>query len=365
MRVGSLRIVLWWTLLFAYGAPASAQSIWYVNGSCGDDSWTGGSPACIPPIGPKRTIRAAMDAALTGDEVILADGVYRGNGNKWLSFPGQYFTVRSENGPASCIIDLEDSGLAFFLVADETPQAVVQGLTIENGRNSDGGAFFIHHASQVVIRDCVLRNNLSTSSGGAIHCDTNASPTILDCAIVGNTAIGWGGGLAFFTGGGTPRILGCLVAGNSAGFEGGGFFYSGFGGGPEVVNTTIADNSTGGQVGGIFVDAGNTVLIANSVLWHNDGAPLGGPGSPLATSSNVEGGWPGLGNIDADPLFFAGFYRLGHGSPSIDAGDNGSVPSELLLDLAGRRRILDGDHDGLAVVDQGAFEFFVPRVLRR
>lgn len=179
MSAGSLRVGLGWTLFFVQGVVASAQSNWYVDGSCGDDSWSGQSPVCIPPDGPKRTIQAAMSEALTGDEVILADGVYRGAGNKWLSFPGQYFTVRSENGPASCIIDLEDSGLAFFLVTDETPQAVVQGLTIENGRSGEGGAFFIHHASQVVIRDCVLRNNFSTSSGGAIHCDTNASPTIL------------------------------------------------------------------------------------------------------------------------------------------------------------------------------------------
>lgn len=100
----------------------------------------------------------------------------------------------------------------------------------------------------------------------------------------------------------------------------------------------------------------------NSVLWRNDG--VGGSGSPLATFSNVEGGWPGQGNIDDDPLFGAGTYRLGRGSPSIDAGDNGSVPAELLLDLAGRPRILDGDHDGFALVDQGAFEF-VARVLRR
>jgi hypothetical protein len=40
------------------------------------------------------------------------------------------------------------------------------------------------------------------------------------------------------------------------------------------------------------------------------------------------------------------------------------VPGELLLDLAVRTRILDGDHDGFAVVEQGASEF-VSRLRRR
>jgi predicted outer membrane repeat protein len=357
MRIRALLTFVGWTLLSAHGLVPSAQSTWYVNPDCGDDAWTGVDPACLAPDGPKRTIAAAMTIAETGDEVILADGTYRGSGNKWLSFPGRYFTVRSANGPASCIIDLESSGLAFFLVTDETPQAVVQGLTIQNGSSGEGGAFFIHHESQVVIRDCVLRDNFCSSSGGAIHCDTNASPTILNCAIVGNTALGAGGGMACFTGGSSPRVLGCLVAGNSAGLDGGGLYFGGFGDAPQVVNSTIADNTSSAAIGGVFVNASSGVTLANSILWGNSGAAIGGPGSPLVSFSDVQGGWPGAGNIDADPRFRAGSYRLLRLSPSIEAGDNAALPVELVRDLDGGPRVSDADLDGLALVDQGAYEF--------
>lgn len=63
------------------------------------------------------------------------------------------------------------------------------------------------------------------------------------------------------------------------------------------------------------------------------------------------------GNISSDPLFgdpAAGDFRLQATSPAIDAGDpNAPVPSP---DLAGTPRVLDGDGDGLPVVDMGALE---------
>ena len=71
------------------------------------------------------TIQDAMNAADTGDTVLVADGVYTGLGNCGLYFPGApftVFTVRSENGPENCIIDCQGAGTAFFFVADERCQ---------------------------------------------------------------------------------------------------------------------------------------------------------------------------------------------------------------------------------------------------
>jgi hypothetical protein len=345
-----------WLVGAGFAGASSAQSTWYVNGSCGDDSWSASSPVCLAPDGPKRTIQAAMDVAATGDLVLVADGIYRGPGNKWLSFPGRSFALRSQNGPASCVIDLENSGLAFFLVADESPEAVIQGFTIQNGNSGNGGAFFIHHASEVVVSRCIVRDNFCSSAGGAVHCDTNASPTFVDCAFLGNESTGPGGALAFLTGGSSPRILGCLIAGNTAAGEGGGIFFGGFGDSPALVNSTVADNATGGLAGGIFVNSASGVSIVNSIVWGNGGGALVAPGAPAVSHSDIQGGWPGLGNLDADPLFRGG-YRLTHGSPCIDSGNDAALPDELALDLAGRPRRLDGDADGVATVDMGALEF--------
>ena len=67
------------------------------------------------------------------------------------------------------------------------------------------------------------------------------------------------------------------------------------------------------------------------------------------------------GNISADPLFahnafgdVLGDYRLRMDSPAIDAGDN-AAPQIPAADLDGRLRIADGNHDGDARVDIGAY----------
>jgi hypothetical protein len=108
-------------------------------------------------------------------------------------------------------------------------------------------------------------------------------------------------------------------------------------------------------------------------------------GPSTVTYSCVQGGLSGTGNIDVDPLFVDpngadgiigtedDNLRLSAGSPCIDAGDN-SVVDANSTDLDGNSRILDGDGDGEAIVDMGAYEFvglieadvhIVPRVISR
>ena len=67
---------------------------------------------------------------------------------------------------------------------------------------------------------------------------------------------------------------------------------------------------------------------------------------------NIEGGWPGPGNIDLDPMFadpMNGDFRLTKDSPCIDAGTN--LPNLSATDLDGNPRIIGG------TVDMGPFEF--------
>src|SRR5262249_26782159 len=86
------------------------------------------------------TIQAAIDACNDGDEVIVADGTYTGAGNKDLTLHGHPITVRSQNGPASSIIDCQGSGRGFDF-NNESPQSVVRGFTVRNGNGAgvDGG----------------------------------------------------------------------------------------------------------------------------------------------------------------------------------------------------------------------------------
>jgi len=88
-------------------------------------------------------------------------------------------------------------------------------------------------------------------------------------------------------------------------------------------------------------------------------------GTTTVTYSDVQGGFPGTGNIDGDPLFVDpdnGDLRLQAGSPCIDAGDNTAVTEGITTDLDGNPRFLDvpetpdTGNGTLPIVDMGAYE---------
>jgi hypothetical protein len=96
----------------------------------------------------------------------------------------------------------------------------------------------------------------------------------------------------------------------------------------------------------------------NTILWNNTAST--GPqiqldsGSPTVTYCNVQGGWPGLGNISSDPNFVDaanGDYHIHYNSQCRDAGNN-AAPNIETEDNEGDPRIAYG------TVDMGADEFY-------
>jgi hypothetical protein len=127
----------------------------------------------------------------------------------------------------------------------------------------------------------------------------------------------------------------------------------------DITNCTIVGNITqDGSSGGIAHGG----AVTNCIIRGNTGAQFYNSDMAFVQYSNVEGGWPGAGNIDADPLFVdaaAGNLRLAMASPCIDAGHSAHA-SGIGADLDGNPRIVDGDGDGSARVDIGAFEHQPP-----
>jgi len=102
---------------------------------------------------------------------------------------------------------------------------------------------------------------------------------------------------------------------------------------PEILFCTISENSAEKRGGGIY-SRESSLSITNSILWGNS-APESPEiyvylGSPAVTYSDIQGGWPGEGNIDSDPLFAGeGDYHITTGSPCIDAGIDTGVHSDI------------------------------------
>ena len=120
----------------------------------------------------------------------------------------------------------------------------------------------------------------------------------------------------------------------------------------------IVGNTASAQGSGIYCYSSSSPTLINCILL-NEGNELGGEDTCLVNYCCVEGGRPGEGNIDEDPMFIDpenGDYHLQLGSPCIDNGKNDAIEG-IYLDYDGKVRIWDGDEISGAIVDMGVYEF--------
>jgi hypothetical protein len=345
------------------------STTYYVNGTTGNDTWDGLAEVWDGMHGPKKTIQAGVIAASSLDTIIVADGTYRGYGNRDIDFFEKSLALISENGPESCIIDCEGSETSkhrgFYLYRwSEGFNAVIEGFTIKNGyvsgNEKNGGAIYSEWG-RITVRNCIIVGNTADCGGGVFSI---AQLLIENCIVTGNSSQGYraGGGGVFMSGG---SIRGSVFTGNKSESEGGGISsgsgleeavvdscvisgnFAGWGGGIYVgsiegcynrvsmSNLIVSGNRDYNYSGGIVSEAINTSLDSN-IICHNYCSGIGGggvmwsasiaynnilygnhpnqmavfpwAGDPELYNCDIEGSWigPGEGNIDEDPMFVGG-----------------------------------------------------------
>ena len=256
---------------------------------------------------------------------------------------------------------------------------------------SMGGGIY-RSLAELTLTDCRIIRNSAYYYGGAVANESGPGFTLINCTLSDNYAHWWGGAV-YNDFSGVLRMVRCIVAGNVSRYYGGAM-YSNAQSRLELSNCLVEGNAVldpeWSRGGALYSDAASstfehcTVLgnraatggalafdsfeteqpsrfeAANSIfwdgvdpIWNNDQSDVN------MVYCDVLGGWPGRGNIDADPCFVAtgywddngtsadpsddiwlsGQHQLSDTSPCVDVGDPNHQPDPHAVDLAGSPRL--------------------------
>ena len=236
------------------------------------------------------------------------------------------------------------------------PRIINNTIALNEAEWFGGGISCYNGASPFILNNAINRNKAVMRYGGGIYCYNDASPTMENNTIEWNVA-GWhGGGIACGESSVESIIKSNIIRKNEAGRNGGGIYCEStsqfitnnviiknrsidYGGGIYIHNSnltiessTFSGNSAGSGGGGIYA-GGSSTLLRNSILWDDTPEEIHGETgeTPVVRYCDIQGGYAGEGNIDADPIFARGplgNYYLSQieagqheDSPCVDAGD--------------------------------------------
>jgi hypothetical protein len=369
-----------WTLLLSAQAATRYVNVNNLTPVSPYTNWTSAA----------TNIQDAVDAASTGDLILVTNGAYQTGGRVIYGSMtnrvavNKSVTVSSVNGPGVTTIKGYQvpgttNGDAAIRCVYLAYSAKLLGFTLTNGatrvsgdyQEYTGGGVFCNGGGSVV-SNCIITGNSADGGGGAIygtlkncilagnHANSGGGgaylSTLTNCTLMGNAGSSFGGGVIDCT------LNNCTLTGNSADSGGGAC-------GGTLNNCTLTGNLAFTYGGGTYQGSlNNCTLTSNSAVVSGGGAA----GSKMTncivyyniaqgSQSNYYGGTLnycstiplpiGIGNITNAPLFVnqaGGNLHLQSGSPCINAGLNSAAPGSV--DLDGNPRIVGG------IVDMGAYE---------
>jgi hypothetical protein len=224
-----------------------------------------------------------------------------------------------------CLLDGNFTGAAGGGVAIMRSDPILRRVTVlrNAARDAGGAGFIIVDESRPTLEDVSVMWNFSDNGcGGGIYIN-DSEGTYRNLIVLHNTAGMWGGGIHIP--GSRLTIERVLIAFNFA--ESGGGAITSFGGTRlGLRNVTMYGNIS--QDGWGLQSRESEVAFVNCIYWGNQPTEMHGDGI-TATYSDIQDGFNGEGNIDAEPLFVDpddDDFHLSPDSPCIDAGDPDSDP---------------------------------------
>jgi large repetitive protein len=344
---------------------------------------TSGAGACY--IGTPGNLSISGSHIQNNSTSGTAGGVYFiGGGASNLSIQNSDFTDNTSIGPGGGLYATHGGTLTLTNVAvtgnigAAAPggglytaghgAATISGCRIEENTltSGPGGGWYDSAAGAVTITNTSISRNATHNGvpGGGYYAALPGGLTMIGCTVADNEASGPGadGGGLLYSSGIVANVTNSTFSGNSAGHWGGGVLAAG----PMTfTNCTLADNSALAGGGAVYRAAG-AVTLRNTILTNSPVGGNCGGGAMTSDGSNIDSGatcaLAGVGDLNnADPKIGPlqnnggpTFTRaLLGGSPAIDSGSAVFCPG---TDQRGVARPLDGNGDGVAACDRGAFE---------
>ncbi|MCC7144127.1 MAG: right-handed parallel beta-helix repeat-containing protein [Candidatus Eisenbacteria bacterium] len=238
------------------------------------------------------TIRAAIDASVAGDVVLVSPGIYEGLGNRDLVLPDHDLTVEGEGAGATIECGSfpdqgnEHRGFDIQLPDESAARIIVRNVEVRGGTGviqaEFGGAAYVFGGGSIDFVGCrFVRNGLEqvTTWGGALAVGGPARVTVRECTFRENTsdsghAIGMGGI-------GTLQVLNCRFQDNR-GYATAAICTDGSRPGTTYIYGCVFENNWVGiaaRIGGVTVE--ECTFVANgSLRW----------GGAVEVGDDIEGG---------------------------------------------------------------------------
>ena len=188
------------------------------------------------------------------------------------------------------------------MVNHTSSNPTVTNCTFSANSADDRGGGMSNSISSPTVTNCTFSGNSAQNGGGMDNYES--SPILTNCAFSGNWANNDGGGM--FNNYSNPKVNNCTFRGNSSENNGGGMYN--YGSGPKVNKCTMADNNAANGLA-MACDSyqhryPRTITMFNCIIWNGSDWLGNNDNSTIRINySDVQGGWPGEGNLNKDPCF--------------------------------------------------------------
>ena len=291
---------------------------------------SGSSPSLVNCIVKNNLAQMGAGLHASGSLVLsVLDLTFRNNSG--LEGAGAYFYNIDTVFVNQCSFLLNNAQTAGgALTLDSCNLAEVNSCLFENNSALIGGALDSKQTT-VQITDASFLENDATLIGGAIAF-YQSSATLIESTLSENVS---GHGAAIGIDGGNVDLFRCVISDNFATSHGGGIAATLNQTAVNLNHVTVANNIALQGSSGIYfpqpapgIDA-STLIASHSIFWNPNGQELVLPSLATTDFCDVEGGYAGVANLDADPLFndaATGNYSLRETSPCVDSGSSSANP---------------------------------------